>query len=224
MTDSNTPPKKSKLKGCLLPGCLGVIVMLLVIAASGFFYVKGLINDQVENYTGTEAEPLEIITLDNSEKNELESKLAKFQAAIDSPDAEGATKELVLNEREFNGLIASELDEYKDSIKLGLNGDTINADLSLPLDQFANIPMLGSLEDRFFNGKVELDISLENGVPEIYLLGAEVGGAALPESVLDAISNENLADELMENPDVKEFLEKLDSLKIEDGKAIFKAR
>lgn len=220
---TETPKKKSTFKSCLLPGCLGLVIMCVIIAGVSFFATKSFVNKSIESYTTETPTGLASTPLPESEYKALESKLFAFEKALNS-DADPF--ELSLTDTEINGLIAESksLKALKDKMEVSLSGDTLLADVSWPTDQFANIPMLGALGARYFNGKLELDVSLENGNLEIFLLGAETNGKTLPAALIEGLSNENLAEHFMDDPDVKEFVDKLESFKVENGQAIFKTR
>ncbi|MCH6255245.1 hypothetical protein MLD52_01710 [Puniceicoccaceae bacterium K14] len=219
---SDSPKKKSNVKSCLIPGCLGLLLMVLIIGGVSFFAVKSFVNKSVDSFTSETPGEIVSAPIPQEDFTALQTRIDAFQQSLDS----GESYELHLNDTEINGLIArsESLQTLKDKIEFEIADSTIKADVSWPMDQFSNVPMLGALSSRYFNGKVELDVFVENGELNVFLLGAEAGGQTLPATFIDAISSENLAKEFANDPEVQEFVEKLESFKVENGQAVFKTR
>ena len=73
---------------------------------------------------------------------------------------------------------------------------------------------------RYFNGRISLKASLENGVLIVTLEDAEVNGESLPSEFIDSLRRENLAKDAYKDPKSAEFLRKFERLTIEKDKII----
>ena len=77
--------------------------------------------------------------------------------------------------------------------------------------------------ERFIDGRVVLDLSIENRQTRLELREIEVNGGALApameEAFIEAFNDEEFLDSLLENnKDWKEILREVDSLTIQDGR------
>lgn len=196
--------------GCLLGGCLSVVLLFVIgIGASGFG-LYWYLSRQIDQYTSTQPESIPITEYSKEQIGAVKKRLDDFKAALDS----GAQPEtLELSADDINALI-SQNDEFKGRIFVSIDDGKISAQISYPLDKFP----LG--KGRYFNGKVTLKASLENGVLIVTLDDAVVNGAPVPAKFLDEMRDQNMAKDTYKDPKVAEFLRKFDRLTIDDDKLI----
>ena len=90
----------------------------------------------------------------------------------------------------------------------------VSAQASIPADFFPGC------KGRYFNGRISLKASLENGVLIVTLEDAEVNGESLPSEFIDSLRRENLAKDAYKDPKSAEFLRKFERLTIEKDKII----
>jgi len=196
--------------GCLIGGCLTVVlVMLIGIGVVGYmgytFYIS-----QVNKYTSSEAVDIPKIEKSKEESDAVKKRLEDFKSSLERNES---TEPFVLTSDEINALISTEND-LKGKLYITIADGEISAQASIPTD------VIPGGKGRFFNGKVSLKASLENGVLIVTLDEAEVNGESLPSQFLDSIRKENLAKDAYKDPKSAEFLRKFERLTIENDKII----
>jgi len=219
-----TPPRKKR--GCFFYGCLTLVILTILIGVAGFFAVRYALNKftaLIEQYTDPAPAALPEAALSAGDYEQLQGRLAEFQEALDGrKDA----PPLTLTANELNALIANHasMKEWKDRLRVTIDGDQIKGQVSLPLDRIASMPFLSRLKGRYLNGSTVLKASLENGLLDVHMMSLEVKGMKPPEEVMTQLRGENLAKDIRNRPEVSANLRKLDSLEIQDGLVTLKAK
>ncbi len=211
------PPKKER--GCFFYGCLVAIILavlaLIVVSVGGYFGYRaflGLVNE----YTSTTPVTLPKVEMSEEDHKALRERIDAFKKALD----EGADAEpLVLTGDELNAALA-ENPEVAGRVYFIIEGDKLKGQVSMPLDA---LPLPG-VKGRYFNGKATFLASLHDGHLVVQLDEAEVNGKPLSEQMMAGLRNENLAKNAVDDPKNAEFLNKLASLQIKDGKITIKAK
>jgi hypothetical protein len=228
MSQLNAPPMPAsrKRRGCFFYGCLTLVIVAILIAVAGFFTVRYALNKvaaYIEQYTDAAPAPLPAVEVTSKDYDELQERLAEFQEAM---DGRKEVKALTLTAAELNALIANHasLHEWKDRLRVSLEGDQVKGQVCLPLDQLAGLPGLSRLKGRYLNGSTVLKASLENGLLDVHMMSIEVKGKKPPEEVMAQLRTENLAKEIQNKPETAVNLRKLESLEIKDGKVTLKAK
>ena len=128
---------------------------------------------------------------------------------------------LILTERDINALLAKapNTKELADKVYVSLNGDQVKGQVSIPL---SGLGWLG--KGRYLNGEATFNVSLENGVLIVTAQEIKVKGKPLPEQFMKQLRQENLAKEAYKDSKNAEAIRKLDSVQIEGGRAIIRAR
>lgn len=216
MNNPITPPP-TKGRGCFFYGCLtGVVAMLLLLLLA--FFTARYFQKKLSDYTDTQPVALPRVEMPDGEFKELQARVKAFGQALD----QGKPAEpLVLTEREINALMGNS-DAHKqlaDHVHVTLEGNEVKGQISLPLSRLGWIG-----KGRYLNGEASFNVSLENGVLIVTAREVRVKGKPLPEAFMSKLRQENLAKEAYKDPKNAEALRKLEQLKIEDGKAILKAR
>lgn len=201
--------------GCFLWGCIIAVVLFvggLAAVLGGGYYMYAQMRDK---YTDTQPMALPEIPLSQEERQSVKERFDQFREAV---DAGQATEPLKLNEDEINTLIAESdsEDPMKDSLRVQIEDDTVKGQISVPLD---DIPLPG-LKGRYFNGTAELRGSLKDGKLEVFIENASVKGEPLPDNVMTELRRENLTAEIMNDPEARKTLEKLESMEVRDGQVI----
>ena len=213
MSTSNQPqyvqPKRFPW-GCLLGGCLTVFLLGLigtgVVGYLGYSYYMG----QVTKFTAAEPADIPKVEKSKEESEAVQKRFEDFKAALERNEA---PPPLVLTSDEINAMIATN-DDFKGKMFVTIDDGEVSAQASFPAD------FIPGGKGRYFNGRVSLKVSLENGVLIVTLDEAEVNGEPLPSQFLDAMRGENLAKDAYKDPKSAEFLKKFESLKIEKDKII----
>ncbi len=211
---SDQPAKSSFPWGCLLGGCLG-IMLLGVIAVGGVGYgIWSFYTGQIAKYTSDQ--PVEIPTVEASEEQvkAIEKRFEDFRTQFDAGDA---PQELVITAEEINTLISNDPD-LKGHVYVKIENGNIRADVSFPLGD------LPGAKGRYFNGSVTLHVEIEDGEVVANVVDAAANGQPVPEEVLGPFSRENLAKEMRNDPEMAETLARCESLEVKDDKIVLKVR
>jgi len=202
-------------KGCLFWGCLTLVILaLLGMAGVGImvFQVRKLA------YSVTDTQPVDIpVAKPNEEEaEELKAKAEGLAEAVEQNRA----KTFKFTENELNGLVAVLPDAkvLRGKAAFHIQGDTLQAEASVPLDQFPG------MSGRYLNGKLALDVRCENGILEVFAKDVVVKGEPLPQQFREKLAQENLAKEIYNEPKAREALKNIDYIRVEDGKLIIRTR
>ncbi len=196
--------------GCLIGGCLTVLVLLLggtlATGFAGYWFFKG----QIAKYTSEEPKQLPSVEMSEEEIAAIEQRVNGFQEQLEKGEA---PDQLVLTADEINALISRQ-EHLKGHVFVKIGDGQITADVSLPTDA---IP---GAKGRYFNGSVTAEAELREGVLIVTLSQAEVNGNPVPEDIMQAIRQENLAKDIYKDPKVARGMAKFESLVIDDDRII----
>lgn len=221
-TIPSVPPPPPKKHGCLFYGCITLIVLFLIAAIGtvlalryAFSATGGLVNQ----YTSTNPMPIESIEVSAPEFKSLQDRLAAFGESL---EGRPGSRELVLTAHDINSLIQNDREYafWKDKLFIVIEGDQIKGKLSLPLEDIGPFKLKG----RYLNGIATLGVSLQNGVLDIKVKDVRVGDKPLPGPLLAQIKSANFADQLQNDPQARNNIQKLESIKVQDGKIVLRAR
>ena len=204
------PPKKAR-RGCLFYGgiVLAVLCLALLIAGyMGYRYARHLI----EEYTDTAPVTLPVVQMSADNIKQTRERIDSFFKAVDAGKATGP---LTITTDEANALIQNDTElGMKGQVYVTLEEDRVNAQVSIPVERLG----LRMLQGRYFNGTGSFSVSFENGTLRVSPESLSTKGRPLPENVMRNLRAQNLAEKYENRPDVRPTLEKLQSIKIADGK------
>ncbi|TWT88339.1 hypothetical protein Mal64_18180 [Pseudobythopirellula maris] len=224
-------------KGCFFYGCLFaaigaalVVVVVIVAGVAGYYFLTG----QIDKYTATEPAEIPISNASDEQIAELQSRFDRLIRAVDADGEEDADDgapaeadpagedpaavdngEISFSADELNALIASN-DDLRGRVFIRIEDGQVSGDISIPLDEMP----LGA--GRFLNATVSLELGYKDGVPVVKLAGGSVKGEPLPEQFIDALSQENMAEDILEDPDVAETLSKFESIEVVEDRLILR--
>ena len=193
-------------KGCFFYGCLitGVLAVLVVgVFLMGMMKLKNMMREY------TSEAPVEIPTY-QVQPGECE----QLNARIESFKTDGGT--LSLSADDLNAMTTC-LEGMKDmagKVWFKIPGGELTVDASFPL---TGIP---GFSGRYLNGNMTLDLYLRDGIPHAYLKDIATEGKEIPAEFIREIGKENLAKDLMSDPNLGPMLRELKSLEVEDGKLV----
>ena len=192
--------EKSFPWGCLLGGCLSVVLLIVIGISASLYAGYRLYRSQLDAYTSTT--PVEIQTVEYSaeEVAAVKQRIEDFKNALEKGEA---PEQLVLTADEINAIISSEPD-LKGKFFVKIADGEITGEASFPVPEV--IP-LG--KGRYFNGAMSLKASLEDGVLIVQIDDAEVNGKPVPEEFMTGLRNENIAKDAYKDPKGAEFLKTL---------------
>jgi hypothetical protein len=207
------PPRRFPW-GCLLGGCLGIVLLGVLLVVGGgigaFYFARG----QINKYT---AEAPRVLPKVETSAEEIEAISKRIQDFQDAVEKNGPTDDLVLTADDINALI-SQSEELKGKVFIKIEDGQIKAEVSFPTD---GIPLA---DGRYFNGSVTGKVSLENGELKVHLDDAEVNSEKIPEDFLAPFREENLAEEMNKDPKVKEQLEKFGRIEVVGDRILLKPK
>lgn len=213
------PSPERKGRGCFFYGCLTLVIVILVGTVGTVLGVRHFVNKAVLQYTDAQPADLPKSDITPAEAAEVKTRFSTFQEGVKSGKA---TPSLVLSGRELNGLLASnpDLSKLKDKIYLSIDKDTLKGEVSIPLPEIG----LGRYPGRYLNGSATLKASLENGVLIVTLQSLSVKGVAIPSQALTQLRAQNLAQDMYKDPRTAEWMRRLESITVKDGRIEIKAR
>jgi hypothetical protein len=176
MSEAPTPaPRK---KSCLVPVLLTIIVVLLLGIGLYLWHNR----------------PIKPVELSAEEKAVVAEKIEVIQqeeGASDEPTYEKGKREIVLSERELNGLL-NEHTSLGGTLKFELGTDVLLARLETDLDP--DLPVVGG---RKLKAKARFFVKAEGGVPTLVLDDLTVWGVSLPNDWLGQLKGRNILGEIL---------------------------
>jgi hypothetical protein len=138
------------------------------------------------------------VTLSAKEEKVLEQKINRLDS-VQSRTArsikperyseEGASREIILTEKELNALLAHNTD-LASHFAIDLSDEMASAKLLVPLDE--NFPLLGGKTVKLSAG---LELSYRDGRPMIAIVGVSLWGVPIPNSWMGNLKNVDLVKE-----------------------------
>jgi hypothetical protein len=130
--------------------------------------------------------PIQATILTPPEKTKLEQKLAAVEQVQEDPEYVPGEKEIILTERELNGLI-HENTALGDQLKLELAQDAVHARISADIPD--DFPIMAGKK---LKGKARFVIKNEAGTPALILEDLTIWGISLPNEWLGNLKGQNL--------------------------------
>jgi len=212
-------PKKNH--GCLKALGIGCLVVIILAAVGGFFAYKGfrgIVSNIAGKYTATT--PVELLNVD-ADEDEIVDTLNRFDDFAYAFEKGEKLPVLVLTSKDINILTQKheDLDEMAGSLYVNIKGDRIYADVSIPLDKIRKLTDLDeTLKGRYLNGSVVFQVGMAAENLVVNIDSITVDDQKVPSTFVKAINNEGIGSKLNKDKDVVEFLKKIDSIKVKDGK------
>jgi len=213
MTEPIAPPIK-KGRGCLFYGCLGGLVMLLIIVIAGLIglrYAKKMVTD----FTDSAPNPIPAVKLTPPEIEQVKKRVEDFRQAV---RASRPAEPLSLSADEINALIAndSDLEPFKDKVYVIIDGDRLQGRMSVAMADIG----LAAFRGRYLNGAGTFKLAIHNGLLFLNAQTLEVKGKPVPEVYMQKIRTQNLAQNLNSDPRASAALDRIQDIQIKDGKMI----
>lgn len=212
-------PEPRREHGCFFYGCITLIVLavlgVVAIGVIGFLGYRYLMN-QILPYTSTSPVPLPQVNVAPEKVEEIKNRWKRFG---DDLKAGKPTEPLVLTSDDINALIQQD-PNFRGHVYVTIENGKLKGQLSMPLDKL-NIP---GLSGRYLNGTGEFKASMKNGVLIVTLDSLTVNGKSPSPNVMQGLRQTNWAQNLYDKPENAEAVRNLESVEIQDGKVILKAR
>ena len=216
-TRGGSPQQQKSRSGCWKYGAIGcLVIVLLAIIGSYFAYkgIKGFLSEMNDKYTSVE--PIDLPTVDASAE-EVTAVLDRVRSFTNALKEDDVPAPFTLTSREINILINNhpKWKELSGSAYVTIEEEQVKGEISIPLGEIGKM-----FEGKFLNGSAIFRIGMESGRLLLFLDSAEVGGETLPEEIMNAMRERNLAEETNKRPDIVEVLKKLESITVKDGSLI----
>lgn len=211
MTD---PSAVKPRRGCLFYGCISGIACLLIILIAfllGLYQLKRMLNF----YTDSRPAALPSVQMSPAEIEQLRMRIENFQDAVRTGRP---TPPLTLTSDEINAFIQTDTNfaRVKGKLYVTIDGNRLKGQVSVPLDDLG----LRIFRGRYLNGLGIFAVSLQKGnlivTPDILV----VKGKPLPGVYMDKIRSQNLAENLNNNPRASVGLNRLQEIRVSDGKLV----
>lgn len=199
-------------------GCgSGCLVALLVAGILGYLaWVK------TKEFTGkvldefTDKDPVTFVApeVDQATIDGVITKFDEFRTAMtEGRDA----APLMLSGDEINLLIHHHPDwkGFAGHTSVEIVEDQLKGQLSIPLDEMGPL-----MKGRYLNGTATIRLELEDGVVTGFIDQVEVAGHAAPPEMIRQLQTENIFDNAQNDPETRDMMRSLESIKIEEGQII----
>ncbi|MFD0893414.1 hypothetical protein KBB96_18465 [Luteolibacter ambystomatis] len=210
MSDVPPPPPAppataapAKKRGCLVPALLTIIVVLLVVIGAWLWINR----------------PIKPVQLSAEEKAAVEAKLEAVQAPSPSrPTYEKGAKEIILTERELNGLL-NENTQLGNSLKFELVKGAVHARYETDLDK--DLPVVGG---KRLKARARFFINNDQGQPHLVLDDLTVWGVSLPNDWLGGLKGHDLLGDTLGQGRRGGGLAGVEDMQVEDGQIRIKLK
>ncbi len=186
----------SRKWGCL-PKVLIAILLVALIAVGWYFWMN---------------RPIRPVELSVQETQALEEKIGNLQEAAE-PEYEKGSKEIVITERELNGLI-NENTSLGDKLQFKLATGAVHARVESDLDE--DLPVVGG---KRLKARARFFVKTDEGRPSLVLDDVTVWGASLPNDWLAGMKGKDLLAEIFGSSGAVNGIEEL---RIENGQLVIR--
>jgi hypothetical protein len=187
------PEPPSKKSSCLVAGLL----IFIVLGGAYLWYNR----------------PITPVELSQTETKALEEKVENLEAGPAEPEYVPGSKEIILTERELNGLLNKNTN-LGDKLKFTLATDEIHARIETDMDE--DVPIVGGKK---LKAKARFLVKTMDGRPSLVLDDLTVWGASLPNDWLGGMKGKDLLTEIFGEGG---GLRGIEELRIERGQLVIR--
>lgn len=205
-------------------GCLAVSLLVLgaVIVTAGvtFWIVRAYIFPSEFTPTTLNAREEQVLAGKLERLDPIAARRRDQGGAVPERYREaGADREITLNERELNALLAKNTDLAR-KLAIDLSDSLVSANLLVPLDP--DFPIFGG---QILRAKAGLELAFRSGRPIVVLRGVSVMGVPIPNAWLGGIKNIDLVSEFGQGEGFwKAFADGVEHLNVEEGRLKIKLK
>ncbi len=219
MAQDSVPPlpkSSSNAKGCII-GCL--IVFVIGVAGVGIAtyaaYNAGM--GALNAITETEPRPLPEVVMTEEETTAASEKFERFTEAVKSGASD--EKAFSFSGQEINVMLRSN-DTSRvlgESVFVTVEDDEIRGEVSFSLGDLVPLPFM---EGRYANGSATFSVSTNDGRLFVFIENFRMKGEDAPPEILEGLRQENLAKDMMSDPEFQEMMENIDSIAVEGDQLV----
>ncbi|MCB1205905.1 MAG: hypothetical protein KDN18_16700 [Verrucomicrobiae bacterium] len=202
--------------GCLL--ALGVMIALVIFAVVG---TKNFLGKLMDEYTATEAIPVEAPV---ATPEQIAAAMAKYDGFQKGMEPGGTPVPLELTGEELNLLLFNHpsFSALAGKASVAIDGDQLTSRVSL---DFADLPIPegffgDKLKGKFFNGDLALKMGMAAGRPSLYLENLSVNGNPVPEAFISGMRAQNLLENAHKDPQFMKLFDRIEDIRIKDGQLL----
>ena len=202
MNENPTPPVPAPKRGssCLMKGLIGLAIVALVAVGLWWWFNR----------------PIRPVVLTPQEKTAVEAKVEAIQKPAE-PKYEKGSKEIILTERELNGLL-NENTSLGKTVSFELATNAIHARVETDLDK--DLPLVGG---KHFKARARFFVSDAPGQPSFVLDDLTIWGISLPNDWLAGLKGRDLlADVLGGRKSKSGKIAGVEEFKVEPGRLIIR--
>lgn len=193
----------------------------MALAVFGVVAAKNYFGKMVNEYTATEYVP---IAAPQASPEQVASAVEKFDSFSQGMAAGGSPVPLTLTGEELNLVLWNHPNfaTVAGKANVEIEGDVLTSEVSLNFDELP-VPegfVADALKGKFFNGEISLKLGMAAGQPVLYMEGLSVNGNAVPDAFMTGMKSQNLLKDAAKNPEATAFFDRIEDLRVEDGKLI----
>ena len=218
-------PSVSCNRGFCVSGCLFFSAVILVLIGAA---VWGALSTYQGAYQMTSAEPRKFEPPPSAA--EEDAFRLKFEALRDAV-LKGDSAEFRFSAKDLNAWLFANgrNSDLADHLRFRTEGDWLVAEVSVPLGFMNEVPLLPSLRNRFFNGRLAARLGVEKGVLKVQNFDLEGNGKRLAWLFTGAPYKQSITDALQKGirarlPEGDLVLSRLESFGIENNDIVVKFR
>ncbi len=188
-----------------------LLVFVAVVGIGAFYYARS----RVAIYTAEKPVALPKVQVSKDRMVALEKRIGTISSSVDAGST--LSGEFILTSEEINALIHKE-PKLRDKVFIEIIDQQLTADVSFPAD------VLPGGEGRYFNAKVKLNVSVAEGMLQVFIQEALVDDAPVPELWMKLVRERNFAKPLYNDSEISQILENIEAVKIENDAVRFQLR
>lgn len=169
------PPLPPARRSCLVPILVVLAVLALILGGLWWWYHR----------------PITPVVLTPPERSALSAKLEVMENPAPEPGYQPGSKEIIITERELNGLINDNTD-LGETVQLELATDAIHARVETDINPSA--PLVGG---KRLKAKARFFVTTTDGNPSLTLDDVTVWGVSLPNDWLGGMKGQDLLGDLL---------------------------
>lgn len=214
-----------KTLACCGIGCVSLIVVAIVGVILAFAWGKKALTNFAVEATSEESAEVVVVPV---EPTVTQSAMAKVDAFAAGWSGSGELVPLELDAAEVNAILQNHpnFSMLSDNTIVAIEGEVLSATTSIPLDAvlsaFPEIPEV--LKGRYFNGSISATADTVGGKPALFLRDISTQGGSLPAWLVEGLKQQNLLQNAESDPEMKKIFDRIEELKIENGKLVILPR
>jgi len=184
---------------------VGGLMLLAILAALGVYLYANHLKSTLTATAPLELAPVEVTPV---QKRQVEKVYTQVRQAME----QGRATEAVLAGEDMNALLAlaPETRRVSQRAAITLDGDTVKATISLPLDG------VEGMQGRYLNGDFTFRLAVRDGKMEIKILSAVANQRQVPQYIINKLNERDLGQKVARRLGESQ-VSRLDSLVIENG-------